>query len=268
MDMVLQVPAANIAAMWFSLAVAFGLPIGLFWWLRKKKQAQMNPFFIGCAVFVLFALILEQILHAIVLSAAGELLTNNIWLYALYGGAAAGLFEEGGRYLAMKKVMQEKRNILTRDNALMYGAGHGGAEAIMLVGVTYINNLIVAFLINSGSFASTLAQGDEASQAAMLQSVRPLMELTPPDFCIAGIERIMAIALQIALSVVVYQAVRLGKKGYLAAAFGLHFGVDAITLLVARFIPAMAVEGVVLVMTVLVCLYAYRLYRLEEVQTA
>ena len=68
---------------------------------------------------------------------------GNIWLYALYGGLMAGLFEETGRYLAFSFALKKYR--AKNVNALMYGAGHGGFEAIVIVGLTMINNIVWSF---------------------------------------------------------------------------------------------------------------------------
>ena len=46
----------------------------------------MPAFFIGCGIFVGFAMILEQICHAIVLTVTGDVIRDNIWLYAIYVG--------------------------------------------------------------------------------------------------------------------------------------------------------------------------------------
>ena len=75
-------------------------------------------------------------------------LSENLWLYALYGGLAAGLFEETGRYLTMRFLMKGK---WTRENALMYGAGHGGLEAVLILGMASVNNLLYSVMINTGS---------------------------------------------------------------------------------------------------------------------
>jgi uncharacterized membrane protein YhfC len=89
---------------------------------------------------LLFAFVLEQIVHSIVLtSPAGTKIQGSIWLMALYGGLMAGLFEETGRFLAFKTILRSKRN--NDANALMYGAGHGGFEAMMILGITMISNL-------------------------------------------------------------------------------------------------------------------------------
>ncbi len=40
-------------------------------------------------------------------------------------------------------------------NAFMYGAGHGGVEAMLLCGVTSISNIASAVMINSGTMSCT-----------------------------------------------------------------------------------------------------------------
>ena len=62
-------------------------------------------------------MLLEQLMHSLVLLKMGPVskaLSENLWLYALYGGLAAGLFEETGRYLTMRFLMKGK---WTRENA-------------------------------------------------------------------------------------------------------------------------------------------------------
>ena len=87
----------------FSLVLA----IGLFVWFKGKKKADILPFFVGCGVMLVFAFILESIVHQIVLLRlpVGETIRGNIWLYALYGGLMAGLFEETGRFVAFRTVL-------------------------------------------------------------------------------------------------------------------------------------------------------------------
>src|SRR5699024_11066379 len=57
--------------------------------LRKKFKIRWLPFILGIGIFIVFALILEQIMHYIVLSPSAdgtiELLSADPWLYVLYG---------------------------------------------------------------------------------------------------------------------------------------------------------------------------------------
>lgn len=260
MDTVLRVPAANIAAMTVTFLIAAGMPIVLFIIIRRRLKAKVSSFFVGCGAFILFAMVLEQLLHMVVLQGLGGvsyLITNNVWFYSLYGGLAAGIFEETGRFIAMKYMM---RNSLSRENALMYGAGHGGVEAIMLVGFTYLMNLLYSVMLNSGSLDMMLA---EESGAQLRTALEPLGTVGAGIFYIAGMERIMAIVLQIALSVLVYRAVSQKRCiGYYGLAIGIHFFVDfsvvVVSSLSGNMILAEAVCFVEVALTVLLALKVYQ----------
>ena len=96
------VSGASLVGMVFSLTLSIVLPVALLILVKVKLKANLISFIIGSATFIVFALMLEPILHSVVLTAAGTLLTDNIILYGLYGGLAAALFEETGRLLAMQ----------------------------------------------------------------------------------------------------------------------------------------------------------------------
>lgn len=250
----------SILGMFFALAVSIGIPVALLLYLYIRKRAKLTSFFIGAGVFFVMAMVLEQTLHVAVLSAVQEELTGNIWAFAAYGGLAAALFEETGRYIAMRYLM--KKNLDT-ENALMYGAGHGGFEAILIVGMANINNIVMSIMINTGGMESTLTALDEEVREVTIQQLSVLW--TTPDyvFYLAGVERLCAIVLQIALSILMYCGVRYGRKVYVALAFGIHFLVDFITVLSADYMELVLVEGIVIVLTVLTAALTYRIWKGE-----
>lgn len=257
-----NVPAANMIGMAVSLIVAVGLPIALCILVRRKTKARISSFFIGAATFILFALILEQILHMVVFSAAGTVLNGNIWLYALYGGLAAGLFEETGRYLAMKLCMKKTLN---KQNAIMYGVGHGGIEAILLIGLSCISNLLLSVLINSGQL-SVLLPMTGLEDAAYQQVVTQLSALstTPAwQFYLAGVERISAVIFHISASYLVYLAVKNKKISFYFLAVLAHFLLDAVTVAAARYLPILAVEVILLAVTGIFGCVILRMYHKE-----
>lgn len=256
------VSSVSIIGMIFTLIIAIGLPVVLLILVHKKAKAALSSFLIGCAVFVVFALVLEQFLHTAVFAAAGPLLSGNIVLYGLYGGLAAALFEETGRLVAMKYVM--KRN-LNRQNALMYGVGHGGIEAILLVGFTYISNLATSIAINSGALQNSLSLLDEGTLEMTLSQIRALWELPAWQFYLAGVERASAIVLQIALSILVYMAVKTGFKRFWLLALGIHFAVDFLVVVIAGYgVPLWAVEIILIIIVLIVALYARKQYRSDQ----
>ena len=106
----------TVAGMFTTLAIAIGLPVIVmnnfsFIVIRmivfmKKLHGKFLPVLIGAGTFIVFALLLEQLLHTVVQLVFKERLTQNVFAYAVYGGLAAALFEETGRFLAMKYLMK------------------------------------------------------------------------------------------------------------------------------------------------------------------
>ena len=104
----------------------------------KKYNVKVRTILIGTGVFVLFALVLETILHQVVLKGAiGPTITGNVWYYALYGGLAAGIFEETGRFLAMKFLLKDEPQ--GARTAVAYVIGHGGIEMLIIFGVSMVS---------------------------------------------------------------------------------------------------------------------------------
>ncbi|MGN0158275.1 MAG: YhfC family intramembrane metalloprotease [Brotaphodocola sp.] len=247
-----QVPAGNLIGILFSLAVSWGVPTALAVYFYKKKRADIFPFFVGCASFFIFAMLLEQLMHMLVLRNLGsisQMLQDNLILYALYGGLAAGVFEETGRFLSMKYVMKKS---LTHENALMYGAGHGGMEAVLILGMASFNNLISTIMINSGRLVSSLAEGSDVD--AILTRLSPLWTLPAWQFFMGGIERIMAMVIHVALSVLVYHSVKEKQNRWLyPAAILLHAGINFSVIVVANHGSLVLAESITLLGTLLVC---------------
>ncbi len=260
------VPTSNILAMVCTLLIAVGLPILLLIVWKVKAKSKLYPFFLGCGTFVVFALVLEQICHMVVQLLTGTLLTDNILFYAIYGGLAAGLFEETGRLVAMKFCMKKD---LEKKNAIMYGIGHGGIEAILLIGMTYVSNLSLAITVNSGSLGEIMNALEEAqpgSSEAFLAQIAPLWELPASQFLLAGVERMGAIGLHIVMSYLVYLAVKRRKIGWYGLSILVHAVANAGIVLLAQELPLAVVELIFIAGVAVMLLLMVRSYRhLKEV---
>ena len=241
-----KISSLSVAFMVVSCSIATVVPFLLLVYFRVRKKADMLPFFVGCLIMLVFALILESVMHQAVLSSPfGALIQSNTLLYALYGGMAAGLFEETGRLFAFKTLLRKR---MDKDaNALMYGAGHGGFESVFLVGLTMMNNLIWTELINSGNTAVLTGNLTGEALAQVESSIQTLITTPPTDFLMGGVERLFAIALHISLSVLVWFAVKEKDKFYLyPMAILIHALVDGLTVIIAAAgLPTAAVEAVV-----------------------
>ena len=255
------VSLASIIGMCFTLLISFGLPIGLLLYAMNKLKAKMISFWIGAATFVVFALVLEQLLHIGMINQFGEALTGNILIKAIYGGLAAGIFEEVGRFISMKLFM---KRLLNKENAFMYGVGHGGIEAMIIVGLTTVSNLISAYMINTGLMEKSLELFDSDIKQQTIDQLTVLWTTSPVDFYMAGLERVVAITLHLSLSYIVYRAVKDGKIQLLFLSIALHAFADFVTVLVAGYAPIIVVEIVLIVIVSIIAVFVYKKFSAEQ----
>ncbi len=232
------VPTLSIVFMAVSALMGIAIPVVLFLVFRKKYKADVLPFFIGCAVFIVFALLIEGAINSIILSSgAGEGIKSNIWLYGIYGGLMAGLFEETGRYAAFKTILKKKRG--NDGNALMYGAGHGGFEALYILVFSMVSNIYIAYMLNAG-MTDKLTAGvtDPAARQTLYATFAALAGTAPAVFLMSIVERIAAVVLQISFSVLVWFAAKDGGRRFwfYPLALILHAFVDAAAVILSRYI--------------------------------
>ena len=142
----------SIVSIIVTLFVSFILPLAFLvgYALRHKKQGIWSAWLLGAAGFVVPQICIRlQLLN--VLSARDgfqEFTQTHPVLYALGMAFSAGLFELVGRF-AVAMLLRKK---LTYRRALAAGLGHGGIEAMLIVGMAYINNLVFLALIQTGGF--------------------------------------------------------------------------------------------------------------------
>lgn len=201
-----------------------GLPLLLIIYIRRRWQPQWRLAVIGAATFII-----AQLLHI----PFNQFLLNprlQAWLgdspelgtaliAGLLLGLSAGIFEEGGRYIAYRRFATTARQW---KDGLMLGAGHGGIEALFL-GILAAVGIVNIVLIQSGSLDATLiAQGGEEALELARQEIASVIE-GPRILLIAGaIERIFALTLHLAASLMVMQVFVRRQIGWLFAAIGWH----------------------------------------------
>ena len=240
------IPNLTIAAMAISALIGIAIPVVLYI-IFRKKGANHLPFWTGAVTFVLFALVLEQLVYAFLMKTGFWMtVSSNIWLLGIFGGFMAGLFEETGRFIAMKTVLRKKR--ANDYNGLMYGAGHGGIEAVILLSVSMIINLIFSLQSNAG-IPSVFGTASAALQLVAMPSWM---------FLVGAVERMSAVALHVSLSVLVWFAAKNNKRFWLfPLAILLHLVVDmAAVVLNGLGLNVWILEGVVLVLAALLIVLA------------
>lgn len=260
------VPTLSIVFIIIDMVMGIAIPVALFVFLKKRYQCSMVAFGIGCAVMFGFALVLEQIVHFLVLrSPAGSMIQGNIWFYGLYGGLMAGLFEETGRLVAFKTVLRKKQ--YNDNNALMYGAGHGGFELFYILVFGMINNLIISLLMNSGNteILTAALSGDALTE---VENAFALLSGTSSSmFLVSLIERGAALIAQLSLSVLVWFAVKRGGKYMMLYPLAIvaHLLLDAVAVILNNFTGSIVlVECVVWMLALIYAALAYGVWKKQK----
>lgn len=226
--------------------LGIAVPVCLAVYLVRKHRARLTTILIGAGTFVLFALVLESIMHQLVLKGPhGASILDNTLLYAIYGGLAAGIFEETGRFLSMKFLM--KREPSRPLPGVAYGIGHGGAEMLIIFGITMISNLAVSVLINSGQTDAILAKVPAEATSQLQSQLDQLQTLGAGTLLIGLWERFSALILHLGLSLMVWVAVRKGGKWIwtFPAAIALHAIVDAGAVLLQKSAGMVSLELII-----------------------
>jgi uncharacterized membrane protein YhfC len=228
------------------------LPIIVLLVWHGKTRARVSPFFVGALMFVLFALVLEQLFHYFVLGGSSPFANavNGSLLYkAIYGGLAAGIFEETGRLFGFKVMLGRQT---AKQTAITYGIGHGGMECMLLAGV----NGLVYGLVSAGIITSSMLGSASGSLTAALAATAPATPLW-------GImERVSAMLLHIGLSIFVFKAVNVrGKLWLYFLAIFMHALVDAGIVYLAGYVSSVPViEAVTLGAALFVLVFALNSY--------
>lgn len=257
-----MISTGTLIFMILDLILGFAVPVCLAWWMIRKYKVRLSTILIGAATFIVFALVLEALVHRIVLSGErGALIQGKTLYYALYGGLMAGLFEETGRFLSMKFLM--KKEPTTALPGLAYGAGHGGAEMLILFGFSMISNLVMAVMINAGQLETIVAQTPAEAQEQVRTAAVKLAELPAGDLLLGLWERISALVLHLSLSVIVWAAVRKGGKWLwlFPAAILLHAGVDAQAVILSKSASMPALEAIIFAESIAIAGIAYMVGR-------
>jgi len=252
-----MIGTGTIVCLFIAAACCFALPIGAVIHWRRTRKARWLPFLVGALTFILFAMVLEPLLHRVCIlgdNPVARAIGANPYLYMLYGGLAAGVFEETGRYVALRWVIG-KRRCPERDTAVSYGIGHGGIEALLTVGSSLMLLAVLGLLYRSGGAEAALALtgGDRAALDTMLAS---LGQFTFGSCLLNVLERAAAMLLHIALSIFVFLAVRDRRQwSWFPFAIALHAIADMPAGLYQR---GMLPLGVVELWIWVVALYALR----------
>jgi uncharacterized membrane protein YhfC len=229
------------------------LPIGLAIFLTSRWKSGWRLWFIGAGTFIL-----SQVGHIPFNALAGLLLNRTApWLFtAVFLGLSAGLFEEFFRYGMFRWWAKDARSWRT---GILTGAGHGGAEAILL-GLLALNAFINLAALRNADL-STLFSDDQLVLAR--QQVTAYWSMSPYESLLGALERLFTIPMQISLAVIVLQGFVRGQGFWVWLAVAYHAVIDAVAVWALQSVGAFGTEAIVAGFSVLSLWIIFLLQRPE-----
>lgn len=222
----------NLTACMLMAVCGIVLPLLLVIIWKKKTKQPIKTILIGAATFFVFAIILESFPKLILLQAnnsLGKIIVSNLYLYSIIAALLAGIFEETGRLVAYKVFLKKKKDRLT---ALTYGIGHGEFEAMYILAGLGLSYFSYGIMINAGEFDQLVTQAAALSveQAEAINAIpAAIAGITYPYAAICVIERISAVMIHIACSIVMFKAAHeKGKLWLYPVAILIHASIDII----------------------------------------
>lgn len=255
-----MVPVLSLVFMVLTLLICLALPIGGMLVLFRRRLpdgTRRHPgiwraFGVGALAFFLSQVLIRLPLLNFVVPGLPEP-ARGVLLHPASLSFSAGLFEETARLVLMVLLLKGFHRFV---DGVAFGLGHGGLEAVLLVGMTQVANLSLALLVNSGGWDSVAGtMPPEAADALHAQ----LVDASPWLFLMAGLERIFAVVLHIGCSLIVLWGVHRGRRLLAwAAAVLLHGATNWVAVeTLTRFSP-WAAEAALAVVAVLIVLVATR----------
>ncbi len=187
-----------------SISLTILLPLLFALWLRRFFRVSWFLFGVGSLTFIG-----SQVVHLPMLSLFskwGILPTSNgplegamLWQSAAILGLAAGICEEPARALAFWLLKRSRR----LEDGLMLGLGHGGIEAMILVGILAAGSIAQLFALRGqdlNALPITPQQLTYLNQQLLIFERSPLLGFAPL------LERLLAICLHVILTLMVLKA--------------------------------------------------------------
>lgn len=219
------------------------VPLALAVLLTRRWKMGWRIWWIGAATFVL-----SQVGHIPFNWAVGlglERLNTMYWpliaqqlFNAAFLGLSAGLWEEGMRYVVLRWWAKGARSWR---NAVLFGAGHGGAEAIIL-GLIVLTGYVSMLVLRSMDLA---ALPPEIANETVQQQIAAYWSMPWYESLMGALERLLTIPIQIAMAVIVMQAFLRRQWFWVGLAVLYHAIVDASVVFAVNYVSIYWVEVMV-----------------------
>jgi len=220
------------------------MPLGLGVVLRRRVGGRWALFGAGALTFIgsqvlhlpFNGLVLNPQLEALGFGERG--LSGGLVLSGVLLGLSSGVFEEGARFLVLRFRQPSARSWR---ESLMFGAGHGGAEAV-LVGILALVAFFQAMAYRGTDLSQTVPAGQVAAAEAQLEAY---WAAPWPEALLGAAERAFALIVHLSLSAMVMRALTHRNLGWLGAAVGWHALVNTVAVIALFNLSPAATEAVI-----------------------
>jgi len=236
-----------MVAAFISPLLMIGIPIVLSIMLANKIRPGWRLIFIGAVSFItsqVFHLPFNILVLNPLIAALGwqaDPGSAGLAIISISAGLSAGVFENITRYLFLRTWAKEARDW---GRGMLFGAGHGGCEAVILGGLS-----LAAFFRVLALRGVDLAAVIPADQVAAAQAQLDAYWNTPWHFfLLAPYERAWAICLHLSASLLVVRSLARRNIAWLGAAILLHAFLDSSAVFInATWGPIAAEAGLTLI---------------------
>lgn len=243
------------------LVVVLVGPLLLALWVRRRYGAAWSSLGWGALTFPLSQLLRIPLLlgTAALVNPYAEKWDAELlfWVNFVVLTLTSGLFEEGARYLILRWAAKGVRDW---KEGLFYGVGHGGIEAILLVGGAAVSNLVLLATVDM--VRSQMGQMVPDQATAVAAQIDAVTSLTWLPIILSIWERVVAITFHIGMSLLVLLGVMRRQFRLVLAAMLLHAAFNGVALLVVRYFDMVTTEAA---LTVVALAPLYLIWRLRSV---
>ncbi|HVG63640.1 MAG TPA: YhfC family glutamic-type intramembrane protease [Hyalangium sp.] len=253
--------ARLIASFCVAIALDVLMPVAAVLWARRRLGVAWKVVWVGALAFTLSQLLtrvpLTQVAQYFLRDTLkASALAMHVWIAVL--SVTAGLFEETARLIAFKFPLKDFRRW---KDAVGFGLGHGGLESALLIAGMATLGLINVIALSQMDLSTLPLQPEQLEQVRAAQEKITALRWWEP--LLGAYERLTALILHVALSVLVLQRFLRGQRRWYWLAVGFHALANEAAVLVARAAGAVAAEGVMTVVALLALWIILRL-RSEE----
>lgn len=200
-----------ISLMLLGVSYSFMLPLMLCFIFKKRFSAHIKPFLVGMLTYGAFSFCLVNIINGLLLRFvdSSDFSRPLIFIYSLCMQIVSVLICQTGKFYTLRVLKNDPKagKYALRGDALEFGAGFGGLELFMTVGITMASYFSYSAILTGGQaqeFIDSLTGIDRQNVQAIFDM---LAASTPADYASTLLQGLGMFLFQIGSTLLVFRGV-------------------------------------------------------------